>query len=108
MATVRPPASSSRGSAVSPIAQDASAGGAATVPGPSTSTPGTVSGERRGNLPPAPGRALGARQRGGDMPDANAMPTLRLGDTEVLRIGLGTNRLTDTPGHVAFVKEAVG
>jgi pyridoxine 4-dehydrogenase len=42
------------------------------------------------------------------MPDANATRTLRLGDTEVLRIGLGTNRLTDTPGHVAFVKEAVG
>jgi aryl-alcohol dehydrogenase-like predicted oxidoreductase len=25
----------------------------------------------------------------------------------VARIGLGTNRLTDTPEHVAFVKEAV-
>jgi aryl-alcohol dehydrogenase-like predicted oxidoreductase len=30
-----------------------------------------------------------------------------LGDTEVVRIGLGTNRLTNTRGHVAFVKEAV-
>jgi pyridoxine 4-dehydrogenase len=33
--------------------------------------------------------------------------TLRLGDIEVRRIGLGTNRLTNTRGHVAFVKEAV-
>ena len=34
--------------------------------------------------------------------------TLKLGDTEVARIGLGTNRLTKTPEHEAFVKEAVG
>jgi aryl-alcohol dehydrogenase-like predicted oxidoreductase len=34
-------------------------------------------------------------------------PKLKLGDTEVVRIGLGTNRLTKTPEHVAFVKEAV-
>jgi pyridoxine 4-dehydrogenase len=33
--------------------------------------------------------------------------TLRLGDTEVARIGLGTNRLTNTREHVAFVTEAV-
>ena len=33
--------------------------------------------------------------------------TIRLGDTEVARIGLGTNRLRRTPGNVAFVKEAV-
>jgi len=32
---------------------------------------------------------------------------LRLGDTEVARIGLGTNRLTNTPDHVAFVRDAV-
>jgi aryl-alcohol dehydrogenase-like predicted oxidoreductase len=32
---------------------------------------------------------------------------LRLGDTEVAQIGLGTNRLTNTPDHVAFLKEAV-
>ncbi len=38
---------------------------------------------------------------------ANATPKLRLGDTEVARIGLGTNRLTNSPEHVAFVKEAV-
>jgi pyridoxine 4-dehydrogenase len=31
---------------------------------------------------------------------------LRLGDAEVARIGLGTNRLTNTPANVAFVKEA--
>ena len=41
------------------------------------------------------------------MPSGNAPRTLTLGDTEVARIGLGTNRLTSTPGHVAFVKEAV-
>jgi pyridoxine 4-dehydrogenase len=33
--------------------------------------------------------------------------TLRLGDVEVARIGLGTNRLTNTPEHLAFVREAV-
>jgi pyridoxine 4-dehydrogenase len=32
---------------------------------------------------------------------------VRLGDTEVSRIGLGTNRLTKTPDHVTFVREAV-
>jgi pyridoxine 4-dehydrogenase len=32
---------------------------------------------------------------------------VRLGDVEVGRIGLGTNRLTNTPEHVAFVREAV-
>ena len=32
---------------------------------------------------------------------------LKLGDTEVIRIGLGTNRLRNTPENVAFVKEAV-
>jgi pyridoxine 4-dehydrogenase len=34
-------------------------------------------------------------------------PNLRLGDTEVPRIGLGTNRLTNTSDHVALVREAV-
>jgi pyridoxine 4-dehydrogenase len=34
-------------------------------------------------------------------------PRLRLGDTEVARIGLGTNRLRKTPANVAFVREAV-
>ena len=34
-------------------------------------------------------------------------PKLRLGDVEVARIGLGTNRLTNTREHVAFVQEAV-
>jgi pyridoxine 4-dehydrogenase len=32
---------------------------------------------------------------------------LRLGDAEIARIGLGTNRLTNTPANIAFVKEAV-
>ena len=41
------------------------------------------------------------------MPHANSTPTLRLGDTEVARIGLGTNRLTNTREHIAFAKEAV-
>jgi pyridoxine 4-dehydrogenase len=33
--------------------------------------------------------------------------TLRLGDTEIARMGLGTNRLTHTAADVAFVREAV-
>jgi pyridoxine 4-dehydrogenase len=33
--------------------------------------------------------------------------TLKLRDREILRIGLGTNRLTRTPGHLAFVRGAV-
>jgi aryl-alcohol dehydrogenase-like predicted oxidoreductase len=33
--------------------------------------------------------------------------TLALGEIEVPRIGLGTNRLSHTPEHVAFVQEAV-
>jgi pyridoxine 4-dehydrogenase len=36
-----------------------------------------------------------------------ATTKLRLGDTEVARIGLGTNRLTATPEHVAFIRAAV-
>ena len=35
------------------------------------------------------------------------MRTLKLGDVEVTRIGLGTNRLTNTPEHVELVKGAV-
>ena len=31
----------------------------------------------------------------------------KLGDTELVRVGLGTNRLSHTPEHVAFVREAV-
>jgi pyridoxine 4-dehydrogenase len=41
------------------------------------------------------------------VPHANVMPRLKLGDTEVTRIGLGTNRLTNTREHVAFLNEAV-
>src|SRR3954462_5042160 len=37
----------------------------------------------------------------------NATQKLRLGDTDVTRIGLGTNRLTNTRERVAFVREAV-
>ena len=33
--------------------------------------------------------------------------TLRLGEAEIVRIGLGTNRLANTPRNVALVKEAV-
>jgi pyridoxine 4-dehydrogenase len=32
---------------------------------------------------------------------------MKLGDVDVARIGLGTNRLTNTPDHIAFVKAAV-
>jgi pyridoxine 4-dehydrogenase len=32
---------------------------------------------------------------------------VKLGDTDVARIGLGTNRLTKTPGNIALVKAAV-
>jgi len=35
------------------------------------------------------------------------VPKLRLGDTDVTRIGLGTNPLTHTSEQIAFVKEAV-
>jgi pyridoxine 4-dehydrogenase len=35
------------------------------------------------------------------------MTTFRLADVEVPRVGLGTNRLTTAPEHVAFIREAV-
>jgi pyridoxine 4-dehydrogenase len=41
------------------------------------------------------------------MSSTEASTRLRLGDTEMVRIGLGTNRLTKTPEHVALVKDAV-
>jgi aryl-alcohol dehydrogenase-like predicted oxidoreductase len=34
------------------------------------------------------------------------LQTIRLGDVEIARIGLGTNRLTPTPANVAFVRSA--
>ena len=37
----------------------------------------------------------------------NASSKVRLGDREVARTGLGTNRLTNTPEQVAFLREAV-
>ena len=39
-------------------------------------------------------------------PGQQTRRTVRLGDHEVTRIGLGTNRLTDTPAHGAFVRDA--
>ena len=33
--------------------------------------------------------------------------TLTLGNAEVTRVGLGTNRLTDTPENLAFIRDAV-
>lgn len=41
------------------------------------------------------------------MRDGGTTPTLTLGDTEVARIGLGTNRLRNTRENLALVKEAV-
>ena len=40
--------------------------------------------------------------------EADRPTKLRLGDAEVARIGLGTNRLANTQANVDFVKEAVG
>jgi pyridoxine 4-dehydrogenase len=37
-----------------------------------------------------------------------AARTIRLGDSEVARIGLGTNRLTHTPEHVQLIRDAIG
>jgi aryl-alcohol dehydrogenase-like predicted oxidoreductase len=37
----------------------------------------------------------------------NGAPTLRFGDIDIRRIGLGTNRLRNTPENVDFVREAV-
>jgi aryl-alcohol dehydrogenase-like predicted oxidoreductase len=34
-------------------------------------------------------------------------PKLRFGEAEIVRMGLGTNRLSNTPANVAFVEEAV-
>jgi pyridoxine 4-dehydrogenase len=33
--------------------------------------------------------------------------TIKLGNTEIARVGIGTNRLTNTPANVEFVKQAV-
>jgi pyridoxine 4-dehydrogenase len=41
------------------------------------------------------------------MTHARAIAKLKLGDTEVTRIGLGTNRLTNTREHIALLKAAV-
>jgi pyridoxine 4-dehydrogenase len=47
------------------------------------------------------------RYRGSTTRSANPTSRLRLGDIEVVRIGLGTNRLRNTRENVALVKEAV-
>src|SRR6266542_5978716 len=60
---------------------------------------GTVRGDGRRVTSPA-------YQSGGTVRPGEA-EKLRLGDIEVVRIGLGTNRLTNTPENVAFVKKAV-
>jgi pyridoxine 4-dehydrogenase len=39
--------------------------------------------------------------------ELNGPTKLTLGDAKIARIGLGTNRLTNTPANIAFVKEAV-
>ena len=36
---------------------------------------------------------------------AHHEPKLRLGEAEIVRMGLGTNRLANTPANVAFVSE---
>ena len=41
------------------------------------------------------------------MPQMSVARTVRLGDAEVARIGLGTNRLTNTTEHVELVRGAV-
>jgi pyridoxine 4-dehydrogenase len=40
-------------------------------------------------------------------PAASVPRTLGIGDYQVTRIGLGTNRLTDTPGHRDFLVQAI-
>ena len=57
---------------------------------------------RRSSAPTRSSRATVA-----DLAHANPLPKLTLGDTDVTRIGLGTNRLAHTPENVAFVAEAV-
>ena len=41
------------------------------------------------------------------MPHMAVAKTVRLGDAEIARIGLGTNRLTNTAEHVELVRDAV-
>src|SRR5579872_1916853 len=64
---------------------------------------------RRNSQPRRAGNRRNRHQaeRGAVTVERERPTTLRLGDTEVARIGLGTNRLTNTPPNVAFVKAAV-
>ena len=58
----------------------------------------------QGAGPPASRRASAPK-----VGTVQAMPetTIRLGDTEVRRIGMGSNRLEETPRNVEFVRAAV-
>src|SRR2546430_10662104 len=47
------------------------------------------------------------RRPGNVNAELNGPTKLTLGDAKIARIGLGTNRLTNTPANIAFVKEAV-
>ena len=59
-----------------------------------------------GSPRPAPWRWVTDYAHGASM-EGTAPTKLKLAEVEVARIGLGTNRLTKTPDHVAFVQEAV-
>ncbi len=52
-------------------------------------------------------RADDLSERMADLGRKTVTNTLRLGDVEVSRIGLGTNRLTNTPKNVAFIRDAI-
>jgi pyridoxine 4-dehydrogenase len=56
------------------------------------------------------GRQAASYERAADQERVNMLQsniTLRIGDTEVARIGLGTNRLTNTSEHIAFLQDTV-
>jgi pyridoxine 4-dehydrogenase len=57
--------------------------------------------------PFSPLAALERRETSSRRKAMNATPKVTLGDTEVARIGLGTNRLRKTRENVAFLREAV-
>jgi pyridoxine 4-dehydrogenase len=58
------------------------------------------------------GHSRGEAEREVLSPPVTRIPSmtgsLALGDTLVTRVGLGTNRLTDTPANQAFLREALG
>ena len=59
-----------------------------------------------------PGPTGGEVERDISSPPVTRIPSmtgpLSLGDTLVTRVGLGTNRLTNTPANQAFLREALG